>query len=218
MEREHLSELLQVSPESLTPNNLYDKEIIPIRSAVNGVVIARNVTVGQVVPTGFEAFVVSDLSTVWVMAAVNERDLSLVHIGATASVTIQGNPDEPFSGRVAMVGDTLDPQTRTVPVRIVVPNPGTRLRPGMFASAQIAGVQTRSAVFVPQDALQDINGMTVVFVTNDGTSFRAQTVTVGTSSEGKTEIVNGLRRGDQVVAGGAFMVKSAMLKGTMGEG
>jgi RND family efflux transporter MFP subunit len=133
-------------------------------------------------------------------------------------VTIQGNPDEPFSGRVAMVGDTLDPQTRTVPVRIVVPNPGTRLRPGMFATAQIAGAQTKSAVFVSQDALQDINGMTVVFVTNDGTSFRAQTVTVGTSSEGKTEIVNGLRRGDQVVAGGAFMVKSAMLKGTMGEG
>jgi RND family efflux transporter MFP subunit len=152
------------------------------------------------------------------MAAVNERDLSLVHIGATASVTIQGNPDEPFSGRVAMVGDTLDPQTRTVPVRVVVPNPGTRLRPGMFATAQIAGAQTKSAVFVSQDALQDINGMTVVFVTNDGTSFRAQTVTVGTSSEGKTEIVNGLRRGDQVVAGGAFMVKSAMLKGTMGEG
>ena len=181
MEREHLSELLQVSPESLTPNNLYDKEIIPIRSAVNGVVIARNVTVGQVVPTGFEAFVVSDLSTVWVIAAVNERDLSLVHVGATTTVTIQGNPDELFSGQVAMVGDTVDPQTRTVPVRVVVPNPGTRLRPGMFASAQIAGAQTRSAVFVPQDALQDINGMTVVFVTNDGTSFRAQTVTMGTS-------------------------------------
>jgi multidrug efflux pump subunit AcrA (membrane-fusion protein) len=218
MEREHLSELLQVSPESLTPNNLYDKEIIPIRSAVNGVVIARNVTVGQVVPTGFEAFVVSDLSTVWVIASVNQRDLSLVHAGATTTVTIQGNSDELFSGRVAMVGDTLDPQTRTVPVRIVVPNPATRLRPGMFASAQIAGAQTRSAVFVPQDALQDINGMTVVFVTSDGTSFRAQTVTVGTNSEGKTEIVDGLRPGDQVVVGGAFMVKSAMLKGTMGEG
>jgi multidrug efflux pump subunit AcrA (membrane-fusion protein) len=218
MEREHLSELLQVSPESLTPNNLYDKEIIPIRSAVNGVVIARNVTVGQVVPTGFEAFVVSDLSTVWVIAAVNEQDLSLIHLGATTTVTIQGNPDELFSGRVAMVGDTLDPQTRTVPVRIVVPNPGTRLRPGMFASAQIAGALTRRAVFVTQDALQDINGMTVVFVTNDGTSFRAQTVTVGTNSEGKTEIVEGLQPGDQVVVGGAFMVKSEMLKGIMGEG
>jgi membrane fusion protein, heavy metal efflux system len=218
MEREHLSELLQVEPESLTPNHLYDKEIIPIRSAVDGVVIARNVTVGQVVPIGFEAFVVSNLSTVWVTAAVNERDLSLVHAGAMAAVTTQGNPDESFTGRVAMVGDTLDPQTRTVPVRVVVPNPGTRLRPGMFASAQIAGSQTRNAVFVPQDALQDINGMTVVFVTHDGTSFRAQTVTVGTNSGGKAEIVDGLRPGDQVVVSGAFMVKSELLKGTMGEG
>ena len=218
MEREHLSELLQVAPESLTPSNLYDKEIIPIRSPLDGVVIARSVTVGQVVPTGYEAFVVSNLSTVWVSAAVNERDLSLIHVGAAATVSTQGNPDELFTGRVAMVGDTVDPQTRTVPVRIVVPNPATRLRPGMFASAQIAGAQTRSALFVPENALQDINGMQAVFVTNDGVTFHAQTVTVGTHSAGEAEIVNGLSPGDHVVVVGGFMVKSAMLKDTMGEG
>src|ERR1700736_2652756 len=218
MEREHLSELLQVSPESLTPTTLYDREIVPIRSVMDGVVIARNITVGQVVATGFESFVVSNLSSVWVTAAVNERDLSLIHGGVSASVITQAYSGEAFRGTVTMIGDTLDPQTRTVPVRIVVPNPGARLRPGMFASAQIAGSQTRNAVFVAQDALQDINGMTVVFVTHDGTSFRAQTVTVGTNSGGKAEIVDGLRPGDQVVVGGAFMVKSELLKGTMGEG
>jgi membrane fusion protein, heavy metal efflux system len=218
MEREHLSELLQVSPESLTPGTVYDKEIVPIRSVMDGVVIARNVTVGQVVNTGFESFVVSNLSSVWVTAAVNEHDLSLIHQGVSASIVTQAYPGEAFHGTVTMIGDTLDPQTRTVPVRIVVPNPGTRLRPGMFATAQIEERATQNAVFVPEQALQDINGMQVVFVTQDGTTFRAQTVTVGSRPAGKAEIVDGLRPGDRIVAAGAFMVKSEMLKGTMGEG
>ncbi len=218
MEREHLSELLQVEPESLTPNNLYDKELIPIRSPIDGVVIARNVTVGQVVATGFEAFVISNLHTVWVTASVNEKDLPLVRVGASAEVVSQGYPGEVFRGRVGMIGDLLDPQTRTVPARIAVPNPGILLRPGMFASASIAESQTDSAIFVPEDALQDINGMRVVFTTTDGTTFKAKTVNVGTRSQGKVQIVDGLSPQDRVVVKGAFMVKSEMLKGTMGEG
>ena len=218
MEREHLSELLQVSPESLNPNNLYDRELIPIHSPIDGVVIARNISVGQVVDTGFVAFDISNLSTIWVTAAVNQQDLSLVHQGATADVMTSGFPDQVFHGRVAMIGDTLDPETRTVPVRVVVPNPGTKLRPGMFASAQIAEPTTRDAVFVPEDAMQNINGMPVVFVTSDGTTFQARTVTIGTRSMGKAEVLEGLRPGDRIVVNGAFMVKSEMLKSTMGDG
>lgn len=218
MEREHLSELLQVSPESLNPSNLYDRELVPIRSPIDGVIITRNISVGQVVDTGFVAFDISNLSTVWVTAAVNQQDLSLMHQGAAVDVVTAGYPDQAFHGRVAMVGDTLDPETRTIPVRIVVPNPGTRLRPGMFASARIAEPATRNGVFVPENALQDINGMPVVFVTKDNTTFQARTVNVGTRSMGKAEIVQGLQPGDRIVVDGAFMVKSEMLKGTMGDG
>lgn len=218
MEREHLSELLQVPPESLNPDNLYNRELIPIRSPIDGVVIARNISVGQVVDTGFVAFDISNLSTVWVTAAVNQQDLSLLHQGAAAEVVTVGFPEQVFHGRVAMIGDTLDPATRTVPVRVVVPNPGTKLRPGMFASAHIAEPATRDAVFVPEDALQNINGMQVVFVVGDSVTFQARTVNVGTRSMGKAEIVDGLRPGDRIVVNGAFMVKSEMLKGTMGDG
>jgi multidrug efflux pump subunit AcrA (membrane-fusion protein) len=218
MEREHLSELLNVDPEWLTPKTVYEKELIPIVSPIDGVVMTRNVTVGQVVATGFETFVVSNLHTVWVTASVNEKDLSLVRVGVPATVTSQGYPAQIFHGRVAMIGDMLDPQTRTVPVRIVVPNPDTLLRPGMFATANISESQTREALFVPEDALQDINGMRVVFTTTNGTIFKAKTVTVGTRSQGKVEILDGLAPEDRVVVQGAFMVKSEMLKGTMGEG
>ena len=218
MEREHLSELLQVEPESLNPTNLYDKELIPMRSPIDGVVMTRNVTVGQVVATGYEAFVVSNLHTVWVTASVNEKDLPLVRVGVPADVVSQAYPGQIFHGRVGMIGDELDPQTRTVPVRIVVPNPATQLRPGMFATAHLTESETRDAVFVPEDALQDINGMRVVFTTTDGSSFRARTVNIGTRSQGKVEIVDGLTPQDRVVVKGAFMVKAEMLKGTMGEG
>jgi membrane fusion protein, heavy metal efflux system len=218
MEREHLSELLQVEPESLTPNNLYDKELIPMRSPIDGVVTARNVTMGQVVPTGFEAFVISNLHTIWVTASVNEKDLQLVRVGAPAEVVSRAYPVQVFHGRVAMIGDLLDPQTRTLPVRIVIPNPGTLLRPGMFAFTRIAESQTDNVLFVPEDALQDIDGMRVVFTTTDGTTFKAKTVNIGTRAQGKVQIVNGLGPQDHIVVKGAFMVKSEMLKGTMGEG
>ena len=218
MEREHLSELLQVAPESLTPGNLYDRELVPIRSPIEGVVVASNISVGQVVELGFNAFDITNLSTVWVTASVNQQDLDLIRTGATAEILDSASPDSVSAGRVTMLGDTLDPKTRTTPVRIVVPNPGTRLRPGMFVSAHIAEPATHDALFVPEDALQDINGLQVVFVTPDGQNFQARTVNLGTRSQGKVEVVSGLRPGDRVVVNGAFMVKGEMLKGTMGGG
>ncbi len=218
MEREHLSELLQVSPESLTPENLYDRELVPIRSPIDGVVVARNISVGQVVELAFNAFDITNLSTVWVTAAVNQQDLALIRTGAPAEILDSASPSSVSAGRVTMLGDTLDPQTRTAPVRIVVPNPGTRLRPGMFVSARIAEPATRNALFIPEDALQDINGLQVVFVSPDGQSFQARTVNLGTRSQGKVEVVSGLRPGDRIVVNGAFMVKAEMLKGTMGGG
>ncbi|AFL87801.1 RND family efflux transporter, MFP subunit [Terriglobus roseus DSM 18391] len=218
MEREHLSELLQVTPESLNANNLYNRELVPIRSPIDGVVLSRSLTVGQVVDTGTEAFLVSDLSTVWVTASANEKDISLLHNGASADVTTQGFPDLAFNGRVGNVGSELDPQTRTIPVRIVIPNPGQRLRPGMFAAAHIAGTASRTAVFIPEDALQNINGNQVVFLTMDGVTFRPQIVRLGTHSKGRAEIVQGLKPGDHIVVKGAFMVKGELLKGTVGDG
>ncbi len=218
MEREHLSELLQVRPETLTPQTIYAKELIPIRAVSGGSVITRGVTPGQVVTTGQETFVVSNLGTVWVTAAVNEKDLSGVHQGARATVTTQGYPGTNFEATVARLGDQLDPQTRTVPVRLVVPNRGIRLRPGMFATAAIAEPALQTAVTIPESALQDVNGLRVVFVTNDGSTFQVRAVKLGARSQGQVEVTQGLNAGDHVVVDGAFMVKGELLKGSVGEG
>jgi cobalt-zinc-cadmium efflux system membrane fusion protein len=217
-EREHLAELLQVAPESLNPNNLYDRELVPIRAVADGVVMTRNVTVGQVVNTGDEAFVTSNLATVWINASVNEKDLPQIHSGAITSITQPGTQDAGLPGTLTMLGDMVDPQTRTLPVRIVVPNRGTRLRPGMFVTAAIAEPATRTAIFVPADALQDVNGFRVVFVTTDGKTFFARPVQMGSQTNGMIEIIEGLQPTDHVVVKGAFMVKGELLKGTVGEG
>jgi multidrug efflux pump subunit AcrA (membrane-fusion protein) len=218
MEREHLSELLQVPPSLLLPGHLYEKELIPIRAVAPGSVLQREVAPGQVLTLGSEAFIVSNLATVWVSAAVNERDLPSVHRGAGAAVTTQGYPDKTFLGKVIVLGDQLDPQTRTVPVSVQVANPGTKLRPGMFATVMIDEPATRNAVFVPEPALQDVNGLRVVFVTADGSTFQVRAVKLGVHSQGLVEVTEGLAAGERIVVDGAFMVKGELLKGSVGEG
>lgn len=218
MEREHLSELLKVSPESLTPGNVYNKELVPVRAVQSGNVMLREITPGQVLNLGQEAFVVSNLSTVWVSAAVNEKDLPSIRRGARASVTTQGYPDTNFRGTVAMLGDQLDPQTRTVPVRVLVPNPGTKLRPGMFATARIDEGATREAIYVPEVSVQDVNGFPAVFVTSDNQTFQVRAVKLGERSQGLVEVLEGLHPNDHIVVDGAFMVKGELLKGSVGEG
>lgn len=215
-EREHLAEILQIAPESLKPNNLYDRELVPIRAVADGVVISRNATVGQVLSTGDEVFVTSNLATVWVNASVNEKDLPQVRVGTAATITQPGT--ERMEGRVSMLGDVVDPQTRTLPVRIVVPNREVRLRPGMFVLTSLAGPSTRAAVFVPTNAIQDVNGFRVVFVTQDGSTFYARAIEAGIQANGMVEITQGLTASDRVVVQGAFMVKGELLKGTVGEG
>ncbi len=218
MEREHLSELLQVQPSTLTPAHVYDRELIPVRAVAAGTVIQREATPGQVLTVGTEAFVVSNLSTVWVSAAVNEKDLAGVHRGAPATITTQGYPDTSFHGTVTMLGDEVDPQTRTLPVRVQVLNPGTKLRPGMFATVAIDESATRTGVFVPEASLQDVNGLRVVFVTGDGTTFQVRAVKLGARSRGLVEVMEGLAPGERIVVDGAFMVKGELLKGSVGEG
>lgn len=218
MEREHLSELLQVPSGIITPQTLYRQELVPIRAEGAGSVVERLVTPGQVLTAGQPAFTVSNLQTVWVMAAVNEENVPRIHRGNAAHVTAQGLGSTQLAGTVGMLGDQLDPQTRTLPVRIEVPNPGVRLRPGMFATASIYLGTTQQAIFVPEGAVQDVNGFTAVFVTPDNTNFTVRAVKLGEHSNGRVQVLEGLSPTDHIVVDGAFMVKGELLKGSVGEG
>ena len=213
-EREHLADILQIEPESITPATLYTYEDVPIKTPLAGTVISRSITPGMAIEPAHEAYTVANLSEVWMVAAVNEAELPHLKVGRHVTVRTDAWPGEVFKGRVTLIGSSLDPATRTVQVRASLANGQNKLKPQMFTTATLDEAETRRAVFLPEGALQDINGIQVVFVTGDGTHFMAQTVKTAAPISGQVEITEGLQAGDHVAVNGAFMLKSDLLKST----
>lgn len=182
-----------------------------IRAPFAGVIIRAAAAPGDVVEASAELFSVANLSSVYVQAQVYEKDLGQVRIGQTASITVDSYPGEHFTGRVVSIGDLIDPQTRTVAVRCHVANPGTRLKLDMLATVQLPTSMERAAISVPADAVQDIEGKPTVFVQSSSSQFSTRRVETGSSSDGRIEIIRGLKDGEPVVSKGAFAVKSILL-------
>ncbi len=212
----HLTDILHL-PASALPDINETTEEVPVISTLNGTVIDRKITLGSVVEPGEEVFDVSDLNSVWMIASVPESDIAKVKIGHKANILSQAYPDVEFTGRVARLGTELDPKTRTLQVRILVPNPGMKLRAGMYVNAQLAGRSSRQAVFVPEEAIQDINGGSFVFVRQPDNVFVATPIQIASRLNGQALLSSGLKAGDAVVVKGSFVVKSEMLKSQIGE-
>lgn len=187
-------------------------EQIPVRSPIGGAVLERLVTEGTAVTAGAPLFVVSDLSTLWALAEVNETALPLLRVGSPVTVRVAAYPGESFPGTIVFVGDTLDPTTRRVTVRCSVPNPEGRLKPNMFATITFETRTPRQTVTVPADAVQDLHGTSVVFVTTDGGTFTSRPVTTGPETDGRVEISSGLAAGERLAVAGSFLLKSELLK------
>lgn len=173
--------------------------------------MARYVTPGMAVNPGTQTYTVSSLGTLWMMAAVNEENLAGLQTGMPVTIRVRAYPDATFDGRVAQLGPQLDPTTRMLMVRVLIPNRDQRLRPEMYATAEIARGASRDALFVPEVALQKLNGGAVVFVRLQGSEFEARPVKTGPHVDGQVEIAEGLQGGEEVVTAGAFVVKSQFL-------
>ncbi|HYL38501.1 MAG TPA: efflux RND transporter periplasmic adaptor subunit [Bryobacteraceae bacterium] len=182
-----------------------------IRAPFAGVIIRSAAAPGDVVEAGAELFSVADLSTVYVQAQVYEKDLGQVRVGQAAAITVDSYPGERFTGRVASISDLIDPQTRTASVRCQVANPGARLKLEMLAMVQFPTSTKRAVLAVPADAIQTIDDKPVVFVQTSASSFSVRGVDIGSASQGRVEIIRGLKEGEPVVSKGAFAVKSVLL-------
>lgn len=285
--RTHITEFLDLSTDDLDrpgdaavshSDAAEDGDTVPIKAPAAGTVMERFATPGTVVAPGAQMFTVASLSSLWMAAAVNEADLSRLRVGQSAVVSVKAYPGEPFAGRVIKLGDALDPATRTLQVRIALPNPHGRLKPEMFATAAIEGANAasrggagsprnsgsghgdnasggttngrtanggnarrnananandsgghstgtnaradredaeRTALFIPQAAVQDVRGEAIVFVRVSPTRFAVRTVTLGAAEAGAREALTGLQAGDQIVTRGAFTLKTELLKSTL---
>ena len=191
---------------------------VPIIAPASGYILEKNVTLGKAIDTMDDTFVIGDLSQVWMLASVRQDQLASLRVGQPARVTVGGASGQTFEGRIANLGQMLDPQTRTMQVRIVLSNSGNRLRPEMLATAEIPAGPPRDTVLVPSDALQQIDGQDVVFVRTAPDRFAVRPVQVAETRDGATPIVQGLKSGEQVAVRGSFVLKSELLKASLEEG
>lgn len=190
-------------------------DLVPILAPAAGYVLEKNVTPGRTIAPGQDAFVIGDLSQVWMLASVRQGDLGGLRIGQPASVALPGLGDERFVGSITNLGQELDPATRVMQVRIVLKNPGQRLRPEMLANADISLGRGESVVTVSSDAVQQINGQDVVFVRTAPERFVVRPVQVGPTVDRRTPVLEGLKAGEQVVVRGSFVLKSHLLRSSM---
>jgi membrane fusion protein, heavy metal efflux system len=190
---------------------------VPIVAPFAGRVIVRDLTKGELVETTHKLFVVADLSTVWVVANVSEKDVSYVQRATTVlnqpvEVFVTAYPDEVFQGAVAYVGDVLDTATRTMQVRLVLDNSKGHLKPEMFATIRISSEAASDVLVVPEAAVQHDRDRSFVFVQKEPGVFEARTIKLGEKNGTSAEILEGLREGETVVKEGAFTLKSELLK------
>jgi membrane fusion protein, heavy metal efflux system len=188
-----------------------------LRAPFGGVIIHMAAAPGDVVESSAELFSLANLSTVYVQAQVYEKDLGQVRVGQTASITVDSYPGDHLTGSVASISDLIDTQTRTAAVRCQVANPNGHLKLDMLATVQFPTSMKRAALSVPSDAVQTIDGKSVVFIRSSPARFSVRQVETGATSEGRTEIVRGVSDGEPVVSKGAFAVKSVLLGKELGE-
>jgi len=176
-----------------------------------GVIVERNVIPGQVVAYGQSdtppiLFSIADLSAMWVLADVYEPDVPKVRMGQTATVTLACCPGEPYEGRVTYISDSVDPQTRTVKVRVVVPNRKRALKAEMFVKVAILTGSAR-VLTLPQSAIHREEGETFVLIAGEKDQYDRRPVKVGADLDGVVEILDGVSPQDRVVGSGSILLK-----------
>ncbi len=184
--------------------------LVPVLAPIGGEVVERLVSPGQVVQAGqTQAFTISDLSTVWVLANVYQADLANVHNGEDVVVQTDAYPDS-FHGRISFVSSALDPTTRTLQARIVVDNPGEKLKKDMYCTVSVTAGAIAGAVAVPNASiLRDDNNQPFVYVATSQNQFGRRDVEMGDSQNGQTQILKGISVGERVVGDGSLFLQFA---------
>jgi cobalt-zinc-cadmium efflux system membrane fusion protein len=208
---------LGLDPERPAPNPDALAEF-PVHAPISGVVLERSVSPGLLVEREAPLFDIADLSQVWAVVDVYQKDLGQIRERGEVEVQTEAYPEAVFDGRIALVEPALDEASRTAHVRVVLDNRSGKLRPGLFVTVAIPlrGASEVEATAVPGDAVQKISGLSAVFVEREPGLYELRPVETGREAHGMVEIRHGLGEGDRVVARGAFVLKSELLKGTIG--
>jgi cobalt-zinc-cadmium efflux system membrane fusion protein len=189
--------------------------LLPITTSIQGTIIERTVTLGQVVQPADGLFTVADLSHVWVVAELPEQQAHWAHKGDEALVTIAALPDQEQRGRLIYVADMVDPQTRTVTVRMDIPNPQRIFKPEMLATLVIHK-QGAQELVLPDSAVIRVDDRDHVFVQTTADEFTLKPVKLGIRDGDMRHVIEGLRQGDKVVVEGSFHLNNERQRKELG--
>jgi membrane fusion protein, heavy metal efflux system len=183
---------------------------IPLLAPIGGEIVERDVAPGQLLQAGTtQAFVISNMSTVWVLANIYQSDLANVKVGDEVTVQTDSYPDK-FHGKISFISPALDPNTRTLQARIVVDNPGEKLKNNMYVTATVKAGVEQNAIAVPDaSVLRNDENQPFVYVATGSNQFARRAVDIGQSQAGKTQILRGLIAGDKVVGDGSLFLQFA---------
>lgn len=188
---------------------------VTVNAPIGGVITDLEVTLGQAVERVTEICEVENLRTVWVMAQVSEKQVGLARKGSLAQITVSAFPDRIFNGVIQVVGNRLDPKSRTMPVQVLVENADGALRADMFAKVSLGVGSSSRALAVPRSAIVDEGDQRAVFIAEDGGKYEERVVELGRTQGEYVEILSGLEPGAKVVVKGAFVLKSEKVKGAL---
>ena len=191
---------------------------LAVRAPFAGTIVERAAVRGEVVAPGQALLGLVDTRTMWARLDVPEAAMARIAPGQQVVLTLHALRGERFSGRVGWVASQLDPGTRTLQARVELPNPEGRLRAHMFGAAHLTLGERPDALLVPRDAVQWEGCCNVVFVPAGPASFSARKVQLGGANDAQVEVLTGLSEGEQVVTTGAFLLKTELLKGSIGAG
>lgn len=193
-------------PESLSKDVTMPD--VPVLAPLAGEAVERLVAPGQVIQAGAtQVFTISNMGSVWVLVSVYERDMGAVRLGDAVTVQTDAYPDT-FEGRISYIGSALDPNTHTLPVRIVTQNPGEKLKKDMYVTATIQAGVIPNAIGVPDAAvLRNAENEPFVYVEVSPNQFAQRAVTIGGNADGSTQILSGLSTGERVVADGSLFLQ-----------
>lgn len=183
------------------------RRTLTLYAPVSGIVVDKKVLQGQAVAIGDALYTIADLSDVWVEAELRQVDAASVRVGSAADIEFTGLPSRTFKGRVAYVYPTLQQEARTIKARIVVPNSGGMLKPGMYATVRLS-TPSRPALTVPNSAILQTGDRNVVFVDMGSGELMPHDVELGRVAGDYTEILSGLEPGQRVVTSAQFLLDS----------
>jgi len=208
----------EVIPDSTTKVPELGNENLVLRSPINGVVLEKNAVAGARFAPGEVLFKLADLSTVWVQAEVAEQDQAILRVGQTAIVMVDAYPGTLFPGHVSFISPVLNPQTRTVQVRVELLNRDNKLRPAMFASVQLSSEKSPATLLsIPVSAVIDSGARQLVLVKITDGRFAPRTVKLGQRADDYVEVIEGLSEGEQVVTEANFLLDAeSNLKAALG--